>query len=150
MNRLGIVPGLYLPPAPPAGIVNCSNPRSGRGTHFPKTSHRTRLRCGRLYPSRLRSVTMLQHRICPERIAGLFADVGGEIGHGTDDEADTGAAAAFQDADAHALWLLRVGAGDRRRQQADGGSGEKEGATHRTKCTRTNTRQSRSFARLFA
>ncbi len=52
------------------------------------------------------------------------------MGHGTDDEADARAAAAFQDADLYALArLLGVGAADCG-QRGDGGSGEESEATH--------------------
>jgi hypothetical protein len=54
-----------------------------------------------------------------------------EIGHGTDDESDAGAAATLQDADLHALdRLLRAGTNDGRSQRGKGGSGRKEEATH--------------------
>src|SRR5215470_4289030 len=52
------------------------------------------------------------------------AEHAAEIGHGADDEADAGAAAAFQHADLH-LSLLRGGRGKRCRQgKSDTGKGE--------------------------
>src|SRR6266480_4543705 len=56
-----------------------------------------------------------------------------EIGHRTDDEADAGAAAAFQDADLDALHrLLCMGAGEECSQQGDGNgyTGKDERAAH--------------------
>jgi hypothetical protein len=54
-----------------------------------------------------------------------------EIGHGTDHKTDAGSAAAFQNADLHALHrLLRGGSRDRRDEQGDGRAGQDEEATH--------------------
>ena len=67
-------------------------------------------------------VAILRHAVGAQHAA--------EIGHGADDEADAGAAAAFENADLHALRLLRAGAGDGCGQHGKGGTGKNEGATH--------------------
>src|ERR1700733_8553221 len=66
-----------------------------------------------------RNVTILRHT--------LNAQHATEIGHRTDDESDTRAAAAFENADLNALdWLLRAGAGARCNQRSEDGPGKDE------------------------
>ena len=68
-------------------------------------------------------VAVLRHAVGAQHAA--------EIGHGADDEADAGAAAAFENADLHALHrLLRAGADDGCGQHGEGGTGKDEEATH--------------------
>ena len=66
-----------------------------------------------------RDIAVLRHAVDAQHAA--------EIGHGADDEADAGAAAAFEDADLHALHrLLRMGAGEGCDQHGDGDTGKDE------------------------
>jgi hypothetical protein len=69
-----IVDSLHLPVAPLAGIVKWSIPAAG-GERISDSRRIARFfRCGRLHPSRQRSLTMLQHRTW---VLARFADVGG-------------------------------------------------------------------------
>ena len=76
--------------------------------------------------------TVVRHRALkevrtPERMHAIDPQHATEIGDRTDDEADAGAATAFQNADLHPLHrLLRVGAG----AGQHGEGGEEEGTTH--------------------
>src|ERR1700687_6144205 len=57
----------------------------------------------------------------------LGAQHAAEVGHGAHDEADARTAAAFEDADLHALHrLLRIGAGEGRHQHGNGDPGKDE------------------------